>query len=92
MAMPKKTTTPWPPPSVDSVLMVLSGLLVPSQAQAQTKRPNVVMLMSDDTGWADLGVYLGGAALGHLYVLKTSSGEDFGFELKQYLFLRQTPR
>jgi arylsulfatase A-like enzyme len=22
---------------------------------AQTKRPNVVVLMSDDTGWADLG-------------------------------------
>ena len=23
------------------------------------------MLMTDDTGWADLGAYLGGAALGH---------------------------
>jgi arylsulfatase A-like enzyme len=34
-------------------------------ASAQQKRPNVVMLMSDDTGWADLGCYLGGAALGH---------------------------
>jgi arylsulfatase len=37
-----------------------------SQAAAQQqKRPNIVMLMSDDTGWADLGVYLGGANLGH---------------------------
>src|SRR6201987_1208767 len=34
-------------------------------ASAQQKRPNGVMLMSDDTGWADLGAYLGGAALGH---------------------------
>jgi arylsulfatase len=34
-------------------------------AQAQDKRPNIVMLMQDDTGWADFGVYLGGAALGH---------------------------
>jgi len=29
------------------------------------KKPNVVMLMTDDTGWTDFGVYLGGAALGH---------------------------
>ena len=29
------------------------------------KRPNVVMLMSDDVGWGDYGVYYGGAALGH---------------------------
>jgi arylsulfatase len=36
----------------------------PAVAQQQ-KRPNIVMLMSDDTGWADLGVYLGGANLGH---------------------------
>jgi len=34
-------------------------------AYAQQKRPNVVMLMSDDTGWTDLGAYFGGAALGH---------------------------
>jgi arylsulfatase A-like enzyme len=37
-----------------------------SQASAQTKRPNIVMLMTDDTGWNDFGAYsLGGAALGH---------------------------
>ena len=39
-------------------------LITPS-AQAQ-KRPNVVMLMTDDTGWNDFGVYSGGGAgLGH---------------------------
>ncbi len=42
-------------------------------AQAQTnapaatgRRPNIVMLMTDDTGWNDFGCYSGGgAALGH---------------------------
>ncbi len=34
-------------------------------AQTPSKRPNVVMLMSDDVGWGDYGVYYGGAALGH---------------------------
>ena len=34
-------------------------------ASAQEKKPNIVMLMQDDTGWTDFGVYLGGAALGH---------------------------
>jgi arylsulfatase A-like enzyme len=40
-----------------------------SSAVAQTtggKRPNIVMLMTDDTGWQDFGAYTGGgAALGH---------------------------
>jgi arylsulfatase A-like enzyme len=46
----------------------LSGFAGASQAQAQerAKRPNIVMLMTDDTGWQDFGVYSGGgAALGH---------------------------
>jgi arylsulfatase A-like enzyme len=37
-----------------------------SDASAQAKRPNIVMLMTDDTGWNDFGAYsLGGAGLGH---------------------------
>ena len=35
-------------------------------AMAQEKRPNIVMLMTDDTGWNDFGAYSnGGKALGH---------------------------
>jgi arylsulfatase len=45
-----------------AVLAVAVFAASPALAQ---KRPNVVMLMTDDTGWNDFGVYLGGAALGH---------------------------
>jgi arylsulfatase A-like enzyme len=44
-------------------LVAILGLVSPAQAQ---KRPNIVMLMTDDTGWNDFGAYSnGGAALGH---------------------------
>jgi arylsulfatase len=37
-----------------------------AQQQPSQKRPNIVMLMTDDTGWNDFGVYSGGGvALGH---------------------------
>jgi len=31
---------------------------------AQTKKPNIIILMTDDVGWMDLGVYGGGADRG----------------------------
>lgn len=47
-------------------LGVVMGLALATSAQAQQQRPNVVVLMSDDTGWNDLGAYTGGGrALGH---------------------------
>ena len=37
-----------------------------AEAQAPAKRPNIIMLMTDDTGRNDFGAYSGGgAALGH---------------------------
>ena len=44
----------------------LFALVSPDHAQAQAKRPNIVMLMMDDVGWSDFGAYAGGGkALGH---------------------------
>jgi arylsulfatase len=46
-------------------LAALAMTSLPAAAQQQ-KRPNVVMLMTDDTGWNDFGAYSGGGAvLGH---------------------------
>jgi arylsulfatase A-like enzyme len=45
-----------------SLALLVAGTLF---AQASAKRPNVVMLMTDDTGWGDFGYIGGGAALGH---------------------------
>ncbi len=41
------------------------ALAVGAQAQAADKKPNILMLMTDDTGWGDFGCYGGGANLGH---------------------------
>lgn len=47
-------------------LMTPFAIRLSSAQQPQQKKPNIVMLMTDDTGWNDFGVYSGGGqALGH---------------------------
>ena len=43
---------------VAALAAILSGVY---PAQAADKRPNIVMLMTDDTGWNDFGCYSGGS-------------------------------
>jgi arylsulfatase A-like enzyme len=44
--------------------VALVFLLCASQLGAQQKQPNIILLVSDDTGWGDLGVYGGGEGRG----------------------------
>ena len=56
-------------PDRKKIPLVAMAMLVPLIAAAPAvaqKKPNIVMLMTDDTGWQDFGAYTGGgAALGH---------------------------
>ena len=48
------------------LLALSASVTVASMPAAAQKKPNIVMLMTDDTGWNDFGAYSGGgAALGH---------------------------
>ena len=48
-------------------LLIATGALLGAVtlAQAADKKPNILILMEDDTGWFDFGCYNGGRALGH---------------------------
>jgi arylsulfatase A-like enzyme len=49
-----------------AALCAAASAVTPQSALAQAKRPNVAMLMTDDTGWNDFGAYSGGGkGLGH---------------------------
>ena len=43
---------------------IMSAAAPEAKAAAVESKPNIVMLISDDTGWGDLGVYGGGKGRG----------------------------
>jgi arylsulfatase A-like enzyme len=47
-----------------TLLIALIGVTLGAAAQAQTKKPNILFIVSDDTGYGDLGPYGGGEGRG----------------------------
>lgn len=45
-------------------LIVFNGAILCAQEKQGTRKPNIVVIMTDDVGWGDLGVYGGGANRG----------------------------
>ena len=45
------------------LLASLAAITIAATPAAAQKKPNVIMLMSDDVGWGDYGVYYGGSAI-----------------------------
>jgi arylsulfatase A-like enzyme len=49
---------------IGATALVSVGMAVPTFAQAPQQKPNIVLIVSDDTGYGDLGPYGGGAGRG----------------------------
>ena len=45
-------------------VLIIALTALAGMAQAQTTKPNILFIVSDDTGWGDLGPYGGGEGRG----------------------------
>jgi len=52
--------------SMKTFLLLLASFVMVSQSRASPPRPNVVVIMTDDMGFSDIGCYGGGAVIVHL--------------------------
>jgi hypothetical protein len=49
---------------IGATALISAGMAVPTFAQAPQQKPNIVLIVSDDTGFGDLGPYGGGIGRG----------------------------
>lgn len=50
--------------NLSCTVLIMALVTLASVAQAQTTKPNILFIVSDDTGWGDLGPYGGGEGRG----------------------------
>jgi hypothetical protein len=61
------------------LLAAVTGLVGPAQAQAQQQKPNILVIMGDDIGWSNIGVYNQGIMAGRTPNLDRLANEGMRF-------------
>ncbi len=61
------------------LLLAAAALLSPAQAQAQQQKPNILVIMGDDIGWSNIGVYNQGIMSGRTPNLDRLANEGMRF-------------
>ena len=67
----------WGPLAVSCI--ALAGTILPSTAPAQTKKPNILVIMGDDVGWFNIGAYHRGIMSGKTPNLDKLAAEGMMF-------------
>ena len=65
--------------SIFAVPLLLSAMAIPGLTLAADKAPNILVIMGDDIGWSNIGVYNQGMMAGrtpNLCLLYTSDAAD----------------
>lgn len=61
------------------LLLAATGLVLPATAEAQARKPNIVVIMADDIGWSNIGVYNQGIMAGRTPNLDRLAAEGMRF-------------
>src|SRR5712671_5299349 len=69
----------WPRRGALAAGLLLAAAAVPSPAQAQQQTPNILVIMGDDIGWSNIGVYNQGVMSGRTPNLDGLANEGMRF-------------
>jgi hypothetical protein len=61
------------------LLLAAAAVLTPARAQAPAQKPNILVIMGDDIGWSNIGVYNQGIMAGRTPNLDRLANEGMRF-------------